>query len=92
MQEDRELRLELEAADRRPFGEIVAKIIDNLQTIFREEVRLARQELREKVRESKRAGFSWPERACSASLPRSVSSPLVWLRWPLCCRCGWRPW
>lgn len=52
MQQQNKLRPD---ADSRPLSEIVAAVIQNLQNIFRTEVRLAGLELKEKARKSGKA-------------------------------------
>lgn len=46
----------LETADTHSWGEIVSAVIQNIQNIFRAEMRLAGVEIREKVRKSAKAG------------------------------------
>lgn len=53
MDEQDKLRNE---SDSRPWSEIVADVIQNLQNIFRTEVRLAAVELKEKAQKSAKAG------------------------------------
>ena len=55
MDQERQIRWDTEA-DRRSLGDIVGSVIDSLQSIFRYELRLARQEMSEKLRKSTKAG------------------------------------
>lgn len=57
MQEDREVRVRHDTADDRPLSEIVEQILHDLQQIFHEEVRLAASEMKEKARQSTKAGI-----------------------------------
>ena len=56
MDQERQIRWDTEA-DRRSLGDIVGSVVDSLQSIFRYELRLARQEMSEKLRKSTKAGI-----------------------------------
>lgn len=57
MNQSHEIRVDPETSDRRRLSDIIGAIVENLQNIFREEIRLAGSELKQKVQTGKKAAI-----------------------------------